>query len=162
MKFCLLFLLCWFCAAANAGQTECDCADPAKHSFYGVWESSYGHMFFTYRTSKGEIASSAAGQGVRAAFWSYPDSHGQADNGRIVGTVTGNTLSGYWIQDSGDHPCATEKEGSLFWGIARFTANADFTELSGVWGQCDDAPSGDDSDWILWRDELRDWDPPAE
>lgn len=129
------------------------------NSFEGVWESSYGHLFFTYRTSQAEIPSSDAGRGIRAAFWSYPDSNGMADNGRIIATVNGHTLSGYWVQDSGDNPCEEERDGSLYWGIVRFEANEDFSAIEGAWGLCGQEPAGDDIDWVLWRDELRNWDP---
>lgn len=147
---------------AGADEENCACGEPQFDSYAGTWESSYGHMYFTYRTSKGEIPSTDAGKGIRAAFWSYQDSHGMADNGRLVGFVSDRTFSGYWIQDSGQNPCATEKEGSPFWGIARFEANAEFTELSGEWGYCDEEPAGDDKDWVLWRDEIRDWNPPQD
>jgi hypothetical protein len=131
-------------------------------SFEGVWESSYGHLFFTHRTSQGALPSEGDTQHVRAAFWSYPDSKGMADNGRIVATVSGHELEGYWIQDSGEQACDSEKEGSLYWGLVRFTANPGFSEINGVWGLCDSEPTGDDINWLLWRDELRDWDPAAD
>jgi hypothetical protein len=146
----------------SADEIKCDCRTQPYDSYLGVWESSYGHMFFTDRTSKAVIETSEDAASVRAAFWSYPDSHGMADNGRLVGTVTEGRFEGYWIQDSGENPCETEKEGSLFWGITRFEANADFTELTGSWGFCDEEPTGDDSEWLLWRDEIRDWVPPEE
>ncbi len=152
----LLVLLCVTVSAANV-------ADGAESrqwdSYEGVWESSYGHLFFTYRTSQAEIPSGVDGKGIRAAFWSYPDSNGMADNGRIIGTVNGHQLTGYWIQDSGDNPCIEERDGSLYWGMVRFVSNNDFSEITGAWGLCNQEPAGDDIDWIMWRDELRNWDP---
>ncbi len=159
MKYALKLILICLSMNTLAGDSECNCESPSYDSFDGVWESSYGHLFFTARTSQAEVASSKDGKGIRAAFWSYPDSHGMADNGRIIGTVDGNTLVGYWIQDSGESPCEAERDGSLYWGSVRFVANDSFTEIDGVWGLCDKEPEGDDIDWLLWRDELRNWNP---
>lgn len=159
MKNWMLCLLVLVNANICADESAEVAADPAWDSYEGVWESSYGHLFFTHRTNQAEIPSGADGKGIRAAFWSYPDSHGKADNGRIIGTVNGRDLTGYWIQDSGDNPCAEEKDGSLYWGIVRFEANEDYSEIEGVWGLCDQEPEGDDIDWLLWRDELRNWNP---
>lgn len=135
-----------------------DCATSDYDSFYGVWESSYGHLFFTYRTSQAPVEADEGRVGIRAAFWSYPDSWGRADNGRIIGSVEGRDLQGYWVQDSGSRRCESEKDGSPYWGRVFFQANDDFTEITGTWSLCDDEPSGDDSGWVLWRDEIRDWE----
>ena len=155
----LALVLAFLMGASSSGQANDQAgSDP----FYGVWESSYGHLFFTYRTSKSEVPSSAEGRGIRAAYWAYPDSHGTADNGRIIATVNGNELQGYWIADSGDNACDFERDGSVYWGKVNFTSSDDHNEMSGIWSLCDRDPEGDDADWIMWRDEVRDWDPAAE
>jgi len=162
MKFAPLIVFLMMGMASHTQAADCNCPDVASDPFTGVWESSYGHLFFTYRTSKSEIETNADGKGIRAAFWSYPDSHGVADNGRILGTVSGNTLNGHWIQDSGGNACETEMDGSKHWGTVRFTVSEDFNEIGGVWGLCDQKPEGDDADWIMWRDEIRNWNPEEE
>jgi hypothetical protein len=159
MKLILIPVLISLSGNTIALENDCNCGQTSFDSYSGVWESSYGHLFFTSRTSKAEIESSQEGKGIRAAFWSYPDSHGMADNGRIIGTVNGRKLEGYWIQDSGETPCETERDGSLFWGSVKFQANESFTEIGGAWGLCDQEPEGDDIDWVLWRDEIRNWNP---
>ena len=146
-------------ASVTAGGTDCDEHSRYPESFEGIWESSYGHLFFTHRTSQGLLHSDASGKGIRAAFWAYSDSHGVTDNARIIGKVTGRVLEGHWVQDSGEHTCDYERDGSAHWGMVRFEANEDFTELRGVYGYCENPPEGDDADWILWRDEIKDWDP---
>jgi hypothetical protein len=156
------FLTLTFLIILGTGSVACAGESNASDPFYGVWESSYGHLFFTYRTSKSEIPSSPQGKGIRAAYWSYPDSHGTADNGRIIATVNGNELQGYWIGDSGENTCETERDGSVHWGKVRFTSSDDHNEMTGFWSLCDNEPEGDDADWIMWRDELRDWDPDKE
>ena len=81
MRICLIFVLCLSAVSSSLAGSLSD--DP----FAGAWESSYGHLYFTYRTSTAEIPSDETGRGIRAAFWSYPDSHGVADNGRILGMI---------------------------------------------------------------------------
>ncbi len=161
MKSILTLFLLVLSLLVFAADGDRDCAHDSPDSFAGVWESSYGHLFFTFRTSQAEIRSETDGRGIRAAFWSYADSHGMADNGRILGTVNGRVLDGFWVQDSGNSPCASDLDGSRYWGKVWFEANADFTEIEGVWSLCDQDPEGDDADWILWRDEIRDWNPAA-
>lgn len=115
---------------------------PTSATFAGVWKTSYGDVYFPKYTSNE----------VRGAFWSYPESNGQADNGRIIATVDGRKLVGYWVEDSGERPCATEKDGSLHWGPVNFEANDHFTEIGGAWGFCDQEPEGDDAGWVGTRD----------
>ena len=92
------------------------------------------------------------GNSVRGAFWSYPESNGKADNGRIIAEIDGSTLRGYWIEDSGDRPCDSERDGSYNWGPVHFEANEDFSVISGAWGFCEQQPEGDDAGWVGTRD----------
>jgi hypothetical protein len=158
-KYLFISILC-MPLVAGAAEAIRDSSANTYDSIEGVWESSYGHMFFTLRTSLGPVEAPAGKTGMRAAFWAYPDSNGVTDNARLIGTVDDRSFDGFWIQDSGQSPCATERDGSLFWGITRFEANTDFTEMTGTWGYCDVEPeANEDGRWVVWRDELRNWEP---
>ena len=50
-------------------------------------------------------------------------------NGRIEGTVSGHTLTGWWYQDNG--------KGKMF-----FDFNSDFSAFTGKWGNSEAVPSG--------------------
>jgi hypothetical protein len=117
-------------------------AAESAQSFAGVWKTSYGDVYFP----------KYEGNRVRGAFWSYPDSNGKADNGRIIAEIDGSTLSGYWIEDSGNTPCESERDGSYNWGRVNFEANEDFSVISGAWGFCEQQPEGDDAGWVGTRD----------
>jgi len=133
------------CGNVNDCTESVESSMPTPASFAGVWKTSYGDVYFP-RYESGT---------VRGAFWSYPDSNGQADNGRIIATVDGPDLVGYWVEDSGEQPCTTEKDGSSNWGPVNFKANDDFTVISGAWGFCDDEPEGDDAGWVGTRDGVK-------
>ena len=126
---------------AKNAETEVSMPTP-EANFSGVWKTSYGDIYFPRHESSE----------VRGAFWSYPESNGKADNGRIVATIDGNKLSGYWIEDSGTRPCDFERDGSLYWGPVRFEGNHDFSVISGAWGACENEPEGDDAAWVGNRD----------
>jgi hypothetical protein len=127
-----------------------DCPDEATagavaksvKSFAGVWKTSYGDVYFPKYD----------GNRVRGAFWSYPDSNGKADNGRIIAVIDGTTLTGHWIEDSGNTPCEYERDGSYNWGPVHFEANEDFRVISGAWGFCEQQPEGNDAGWVGTRD----------
>jgi hypothetical protein len=141
-----LFLLLAFSAISCT--SDCPEAAPGAvaaktaKSFAGVWKTSYGDVYFP----------KYEGNRVRGAFWSYPDSNGKADNGRIIAEIHGSTLTGYWIEDSGDTPCESERDGSYNWGPVHFEANEDFSVISGAWGFCEQQPEGDDAGWVGTRD----------
>ncbi len=132
------------CTAASDCPKVLQEIKPTTDSFAGVWKTSYGDVYFPRYTT----------QRVRGAFWSYPESNGKADNGRIIATVDGYKLVGYWVEDSGEQDCASEKDGSLNWGPVNFEANDDFTVISGAWGFCDKEPEGDDAGWVGTRDGI--------
>jgi hypothetical protein len=60
------------------------------------------------------------------------------ENGRILGTRSGNRLTGKWIQSNASRRCETAVNGSHFHGqfVFEFTAN----QFVGKWGYCDDIP----------------------
>jgi len=61
--------------------------------------------------------------------------------GRIEGTLSGNTLAGYWMQEESPLTCGTARGGTTHWGRFTFTFNADRSAFTGKWGDCGDAPS---------------------
>ncbi|MBT5220315.1 MAG: hypothetical protein HOM16_12660 [Woeseia sp.] len=144
-SICLLALVVLLAACdqssnpVSASSTE----NTTVGSYNGVWKTSYGDVYFPKYTSND----------VRGAYWSYPESNGKADNGRILGSIDGDKLVGYWVEDSGESPCETEKDGSLFWGRVSFKANEDFSVISGGWGGCDNEPDGGDAGWVGTREK---------
>ena len=117
-------------------------AEVKEMSFAGVWKTSYGDVYFP----------KYEGNMVRGAFWSYPESNGQADNGRIIAEVDGKTMTGFWVEDTGNTRCNSERDGSYHWGPLHFNGNEDFSVISGAWGVCDEQPAGDDAAWVGTRD----------
>ncbi len=81
--------------------------------------------------------------------WAEQDPPGKYDvagryeygGGRIEGTVTGNVLTGYWLQEESPTSCDRPQGGTTHWGRIRFTFNADRTEFTGLWSDCGDAPT---------------------
>ncbi|WP_419810144.1 hypothetical protein [Sphingomonas sp.] len=61
--------------------------------------------------------------------------------GRIEADARGDTVTGYWYQVEGGHPCDTERGGTRNWGRVTLTFAPDGTSFRGVEGYCDDAPS---------------------
>lgn len=61
--------------------------------------------------------------------------------GRIEGTLSGNTLTGYWMQESSPLSCGTKQGGTQHWGRITFTFSADRTSFTGKWSDCGDAPT---------------------
>ncbi|MBK6708319.1 MAG: hypothetical protein IPG54_12860 [Sphingomonadales bacterium] len=61
--------------------------------------------------------------------------------GRIEATFSGDTLTGYWLQETSPLTCGTARSGTQHWGRFTFVFNADRSAFTGKWGDCDDAPS---------------------
>lgn len=61
------------------------------------------------------------------------------DNGRISGTMLGNTMNGYWGEDSSARRCDTQRLGTFYWGRTRFVF--DGARFSGLWSYCDAEPT---------------------
>jgi len=75
------------------------------------------------------------------------------DNGRvIISQFADNTLSGVWVEDHSQQQCATEVDGSYYWGNITLTPNQDFSMFMGVWGYCDDPQTS------LWNTQYSDLD----
>lgn len=87
----------------------------------GVWETSEGEMTISQKDT-GE---------VQATY--------TQDNGRIEGSLAGNVLTGFWIEDDSLQQCETAKDGSFHWGRIRYVFEGD--AFVGTWGYCEEAPT---------------------
>lgn len=63
-------------------------------------------------------------------------------DGRIVGKVSADssTIDGFWIQPTSEQKCASQKEGSFYWGRLTF-ASPKGGAILGKWSYCDAVPS---------------------
>jgi hypothetical protein len=61
--------------------------------------------------------------------------HNTAENGEVVGILSGNVLDGFWIEDMSAQRCATARNGRFYWGRIQMTFNGD--RFDGKWGYCD-------------------------
>ena len=83
---------------------------------YGTFDTSYGVMTF---------------QDARATC-------DTPDNGRLQFVHEGNTLIGYWIEDSSVEECESSKDSSKYWGRMEFVFDESGSSFKGSWGYCDD------------------------
>ncbi|MBI1407819.1 MAG: hypothetical protein GC145_17025 [Caulobacter sp.] len=51
-----------------------------------------------------------------------------------------DTIEGYWIQPTSDHPCETERDGSRYWGKIQFNFDRARKGFIGFWSFCDGTP----------------------
>ena len=58
-------------------------------------------------------------------------------DGLINGTLDGDLLSGYWIQQTSQRRCTEQTFETLFWGRLELSFDSD-DAFSGRWGYCDD------------------------
>jgi len=72
-------------------------------------------------------------QSGTAVEGNYPE-----DRGEITGTLSGNILTGYWIEDASAQRCTTPKSGRYFWGRIRVVF--DGNRFTGTWGYCEAEP----------------------
>lgn len=91
-----------------------------KYPVSGAFSSNEGKMDFHK-------------SGPRVAHYSH-------ENGRIIGDFSGKVLSGYWAQTGSARKCASEKDGSYYWGRIFFTFDEAFDSFKGFWGYCDREP----------------------
>lgn len=70
------------------------------------------------------------------------------DNGEIVGTLVGNTLSGHWIEDSSAQRCGRPMNGRYYWGRIQYVFDGD--RFSGHWSYCD-SPISSSNNWTGQR-----------
>jgi hypothetical protein len=103
--------------ASGSSQTG-SAASPDPNVALGVWQSDYGEITFGLTSS------------------TYTN-----DSGRMFYEINGNVLSGFWVEGSSAQGCASEMDGSVYWGRIEFTFNDEFTEFTGLWSYCDAEPT---------------------
>lgn len=84
----------------------------------GVWSSDYGDI-----------------------NWSPTGASYASGKGRITGTLDQQIFSGFWVEESSENPCKTERSGTSAWGRIVVTFDAEFEFFHGQWGYCDAEPS---------------------
>jgi len=94
----------------------------------GEWQSDYGTIVFR-ETDNGQI------DGKYYFFFR---------DGRLIGSLEGNTLSGLWLQSGALRSCSEAREGTKKWGNFSFQFIDDYTKFIGKWGYCDEEQ---DSNW---------------
>ncbi len=58
------------------------------------------------------------------------------DEGRIIGSLSGDTLGGIWVEKSSGQKCKTQRDNSYYWGLVKFSFTADYSEFKGLWSYC--------------------------
>jgi hypothetical protein len=91
-----------------------------QNSIAGIW-----------RSSEGTITFQQSGSNVSATY--------TQDNGVLEGSISGNVLTGYWIEDGSNRRCNTPRSGRYYWGRIRFVF--DGSSFRGLWGYCNDEPA---------------------
>jgi hypothetical protein len=81
-----------------------------------------------WATTEGVIAFRQEGRRVNGSY-------NPAENGQIVGELSGNTLTGYWIEDASGQRCSRPMNGRYFWGQIKWVF--DGSRFNGSWGYCD-------------------------
>jgi hypothetical protein len=94
--------------------------------FAGVWQTQEGELILTQR------GASVVGRYVK-------------DNGEIQGTVSGNVLTGYWIEDASNQRCPSLKNGRAHWGRIRFVHQGN--SFTGKWEYCAKDPAQSKHAW---------------
>ena len=85
-----------------------------------------------WKTDNGNIQLWQTGNLVSGSY--LPQEHGE-----IIGTLSGNTMSGFWIEDMSGSKCPYAKNGRYYWGKLRFVFEG--SRFSGQWGYCDGEPN---------------------
>ena len=101
------------------GKRKCFASNPPR-GVEGIWKTNEGMMILRKDGNK-----------VTGTY--------NQNEGRIVGTLSNNTLDGYWIEDGSEPRCSETREGSHYWGRISFL----FTpgEFNGKWSYCGEVPS---------------------
>ncbi|NLC70872.1 MAG: hypothetical protein GX751_05875, partial [Desulfuromonadaceae bacterium] len=100
------------CLSAGASMAAMDLDD-----IQGVWRTTKGDLDLRLQDS------STTGTYAR-------------EGGTLAGELKGDTLAGYWTENTSAHRCSSPKNGSYYWGRFRFRfTNND--RFEGVWGHCE-------------------------
>ena len=86
----------------------------------------------------------------------YQSGGGTITKGRLVGTFSGNTFTGYWYEDRGrtgvQRECNPPHEGERIYGRVTLRFSADRKSFTGLHSTCDTAP--EDAYFASWKGTL--------
>ncbi len=108
-----------------------------------VMAQPLGPVSGVWKTSEGEMKLTQKGSDVKGPY--------DQDNGRIIGTLSGHTLTGVWVEADSSVTCDSSRDDSLHWGGITFNFNDDFTAFSGTWTYCDQTSERDWSGTLIAR-----------
>ncbi len=86
-------------------------------------------------TSEGSMTFSGSTSGILARYGT--------DRGRVLGTLRGSIIDGYWVETDSNEKCSTAKDGSYYWGRIVATLEARGPRFNGKWNYCDGTPNKD-------------------
>lgn len=115
--------------------------EPFARLLYSEWEMAA-------RAANGDDAASPLGvwksSEAEIAFVGFDGyvAHYDEDNGRIIGQIEDQVLTGIWVEDEWNSECSEERDGSEFWGQVRLEFNAEFDAFEGHWSYCEDPVEG--------------------
>ena len=99
-------------------------SNPSVGRVAGRWSSDFGTLKIWSNNQANELT------GV------YINTKTDQMDGLINGTLDGDLLSGYWIQQTSQRRCAEQKFETYFWGRLEFSFDSDDV-FSGRWGYCE-------------------------
>lgn len=100
----------------------------------GAAASGPSYVGYVYETEFNDLIITSWSQNAATGRYEY-------GGGRIEGTLSGNVLTGYWLQEDSPLNCGVQRSGTPHFGRFTFTFNSDRTAFTGLWSDCEDAPS---------------------
>ncbi len=84
----------------------------------------------------------------------YIGFYNQEDHGRLLLQRKGDDMTGYWVENSSHQQCASERDGSRYWGRIKWKFDRGFNTFSGTWSYCDADPAAGNG-WHGKRNALK-------
>jgi hypothetical protein len=109
-------------------QAKADVEENSGVTFAGSWNTDFGKM--TLNVSNGQTSGTYT-----------------SDNGRVQGSVSGQILDGYWIENNSSRKCSTAKQDSFYWGRIKYTLEPNGKNFKGQWSYCEDPITGSSAAW---------------
>ena len=69
------------------------------------------------------------------------------DEGRIIGSLQGSALEGYWVESDAKQKCDRARDQSFYWGRIKLVFNDELSAFSGNWSRCNE-PLDSAKTWI--------------
>lgn len=114
--------------ANDRGRVAASSLNDSRSGFSGDWHT----------TQFGDMHIDLNGDNARGTY--------SFKNGRVLGTVSGDSFNGYWMQQSSGRRCNTEQYGSVYWGRFELHLGNDGSYWKGRWSYCDD-PALSGGEW---------------